>query len=655
MTTTSPSKRRFAPVPIETTFQSKRKSSIHGAQRQPGPIPEPTPEPSPRSASPPLPQHARQNWRFKPQLIETSRRTRRVGDPGPATRPTDKTDITPYTNHIYAARPKHRKNYGGSLDDESARPLPSTRRESEDEAVQEYLLELAAKEASRQMVEDALAAFPNSRAREGGVAHFYFRESSGSDNSAEEDARQHQDDDAAQPLKSRRKSSDLGLNWWQKHMQNHAEQLLAHEREADGMALDTDEDVIMRTDSELDQMDLPVPPDALWTTTNRITPEHRTDSMAQVQNLGHSPAPFARQPGYDSPAFTAESRLRQAQGDAALWRPCSGQPDVGFTPIAGGRSDAAAAVAAAAAAAATEDEEEPGYGRAGIGFGRPFGALGLKPDDPKLHLLRQAASPPMLGKDLTFRQCPSPKQTKLETDHPFFHNQSAKASKRDTTGHGGLWQGYCFRSESNDGYVVPAGLQGANMLTTPYPPGSPRDAGVHSSQSVSEEPQRMPSSSDSSDSWKNNPVSPARSDHRLRQTSQPKGLHMLHGLDDRLRREKAQVELDEKIASEFDDDFVTQVYNYLSLGYPAMARSFDEELSKISRVSVEDLCRNDQRQMAKGHMLEMNLQETPEGDRCPRWKALRIYIAEWARQHPNLDNLDPLAWGVRERRGSWAI
>jgi hypothetical protein len=130
---------------------------------------------------------------------------------------------------------------------------------------------------------------------------------------------------------------------------------------------------------------------------------------------------------------------------------------------------------------------------------------------------------------------------------------------------------------------------------------------------------------------------------------------MLHGFDDRVRREKAQVERDEKIASEFDDEFVTQVYNYLSLGYPAMAHSFDEELSKISRVSREELCRGDEKQMAKGHMLEMNLQETCEDTRDPRWKALKTYITEWARQHPDLDNLDPLAWGVRERRGSWAI
>ncbi|OAQ71015.1 hypothetical protein VFPPC_03382 [Pochonia chlamydosporia 170] len=618
MASLNPPKRRFAPVPIETTFQSNRKGTLPGA-RAGGPNPELTPEPSPRSASPPIPQ-PRQRRRFKPQLIETSRRTRRVGDPGPATRPTDKTDITPYTNHIYAAKPKPRRKNGEGLDDESIPYVPSTRRESEDEGVKEYLLEIAAKEAARQMEEAALAAFPNSRAREGGVAHFYFRESSDSDNSAENTPQNHEN--GAQP-RARRKSSNLGLNWWHKHMQNHAEQL-AYERGDDEMALDMDDgDTMMRTDSDLDKMDLPVPPDPLWTTTNRIAPDDRRDSMAELQDLRDALTPFAR----SDAGFTTGNRFYH--GDAAYGQPYPDQRDVGFSPL-----------------------PRPGDRGPDIGFGRPFGAFGLKPEDPKLHLLRQAASPPMLGKDLQFRRCPSPKQTKLETDHPFANHDLYKEQNRDVTGQGGLWRGYCCRSESNNDYVVPADLHGANMLVTPYPPASPRDLGGYDSRSMSEEPESMFSSSNSSESLNN--CTSARVDQRPR-SGQSKGLHMLHGLDDRLRREKAQVERDEKIASEFDDEFVTQVYNYLSLGYPAMARSFDEELSKISRVTVEELSGGDEKQMAKGHMLEMNLQETSEDDRCPRWKALRTYITEWARQHPDLDNLDPLAWGVRERRGSWAI
>ena len=42
---------------------------------------------------------------------------------------------------------------------------------------------------------------------------------------------------------------------------------------------------------------------------------------------------------------------------------------------------------------------------------------------------------------------------------------------------------------------------------------------------------------------------------------------------------------------------------------------------------------------------------------CARWKALRVYILEWGRQHPSMSNgaMGPSAWGVRARRGSWAI
>ena len=130
---------------------------------------------------------------------------------------------------------------------------------------------------------------------------------------------------------------------------------------------------------------------------------------------------------------------------------------------------------------------------------------------------------------------------------------------------------------------------------------------------------------------------------------------MLHGIDERLRREKASAERNEKIAAKFDDEFVTQVYNYLSLGYPSLARSFDEELAKIARIPVAELSKEDGDDAAQGHMIEMSLDGTPEEKRCPRWRALKVYIFEWARQHPDLDSLDPLAWGVRERRGSWAI
>ena len=609
-TTTTTQTKRFAPVPIETTFESNRKSQGTSKQNTPqsqtprtGPAPELTPEPSPTNTTAPAlhPLQApvsRERRRFAPQLIETSRRSRRVGDPGPATRPTDKTDITPYTNHIYSAKAKHhrRKHDGGGTIDESPRPFPPpTRRETEDETFKQYLLDLAAKEAERQIQESYLAAFPNSRAREGGVAHFYFREGSDSDDTPEHDAA---GEERGRKLARVRRdsSSDVDMGWWQQHMQEHVKQLNDQRQEDDEMDLDDSERG--PTDSEIDKMDLSAPPDPMWTTSRKPSYEEADSGIASSRPFGH---------------------LQTAQGQDGQTGAFGAQqaPQGGF-------------------------QQSP--------FGRPFGGFGLRAD-PNADALRKAASPPMLGKDLVFRRCPSPKLTKLEPDHPFVqHDQMDK--NRDITGQSGLWRGFCYRDTDEDEDNSYGG--GPNYMKTPLPGGSP---GEPDSAAISEEPTSIFSTSSESSGTAASLWSPnSTSDHRGK-PGEAKGLHMLHGIEDRFKRDKVSAEKNEKIAHEFDDVFVTQVYNYLSLGYPSMARSFDEELAKISRMNIDELEKDDEKQLAKGHMLEMSLDETSstEGAKCPRWNALRIYITEWARQHPDLDNLDPLAWGVRERRGSWAI
>jgi hypothetical protein len=121
---------------------------------------------------------------------------------------------------------------------------------------------------------------------------------------------------------------------------------------------------------------------------------------------------------------------------------------------------------------------------------------------------------------------------------------------------------------------------------------------------------------------------------------------------------------------EFNDVFVTQVYNYLSLGYPSLARQYDSELARISRIPEDDLRVDDTKKNAKGFIgikpdptnsnASMLENPTPNGEHtgyCARWKALRVYILEWARQHPNMSigSSAPGAWGNQARRGSWAI
>lgn len=82
-----PTKRRFIPEPVETTFKSSKQvgNSL--------PTPEPTPVSIPERPSLQEPPKARR--KFVPQLIETSKRSKKAGDTRPATLHTDKVSSIP--------------------------------------------------------------------------------------------------------------------------------------------------------------------------------------------------------------------------------------------------------------------------------------------------------------------------------------------------------------------------------------------------------------------------------------------------------------------------------------------------------------------------------------------------------------------------------
>lgn len=246
------------------------------------------------------------------------------------------------------------------------------------------------------------------------------------------------------------------------------------------------------------------------------------------------------------------------------------------------------------------------------GHGQPKHTIGLQ-EGVGLQAMRNAASPPMLGRDLKFRKCQSPQVTMLQVDFQW----RAKPAVPPPPEHcgKGLWRGLCVADgrETKMPEQRPFGIKTPNRSMDVAIPDPAASSGPH--------------------------VPPESADRSC----------------------GAAADDDDEYASQVTDEFVSQVYNYLSLGYPSVARKFDDELSKISRIPAEELRHDDGHANAKGFVgleegVGITLQAAIEG-KCARWLALRIYIKEWMRQHPDLSagHLGPDAWGFTARRGSWAI
>lgn len=264
---------------------------------------------------------------------------------------------------------------------------------------------------------------------------------------------------------------------------------------------------------------------------------------------------------------------------------------------------------------------------------------GGRQKDTELEKMRNAASPPMAGEKLRLPMCQSPRQTRLDVGHhPSAPRNTGVATPKQ---HTGLWI-------PGGGASKRASVAGLWMGTSAKPAQStvelPKSLQTGLLTPETEQDDPFASSSTSYDKHELPPSPPSsQSDSKI------------SCLDSILQTE-------EIIAREFHDAFVTQVYNYLSLGYPALARKFDAELSKISKTPIEELQQDDMNTNVKGYV------GAPEGSgsdvrgvqqgACARWSALRKYVREWARQQshmrPGVQGPNG-EWGHRARRGSWAI
>lgn len=255
--------------------------------------------------------------------------------------------------------------------------------------------------------------------------------------------------------------------------------------------------------------------------------------------------------------------------------------------------------------------------------------------DNEMKPMRSAASPPMGGENLKFPKCLSPQVTRMDVNqYPGMKNYKGHETRQHTglwtPGGGssphdsinGLWMGV-NAAAAQAKMVVPQALR-SGLLTPSFERGDPFSAnGDYGSHQL---PPSPPSSLE---------------DNKI---------------DSTLHRELS-------MEQELNDTFVTQVYNYLSLGYPSLARKYDEELSKITKVPIEDLRKDDGRVNAKGYVgapegTGSDVRGVMEGNtRCERWCALRRYVREWGRQQPQMGVMEEAdgGWGARARKGSWAI
>lgn len=300
--------------------------------------------------------------------------------------------------------------------------------------------------------------------------------------------------------------------------------------------------------------------------------------------------------------------------------------------------------------------QSPWWNPAALGYGANTGM------DPELRPMRDQARPPMLGSDIEFPRSASPEPARFDV----------------TQGSEVLRSQMCYLTEQSDASGVnqasPDGLWGKSEIKTPKTTRSQGlwggfclDAGDGTAPKIGGlAPPSGPTGLLTPALEQSNPFNETLFTVPINVQSPPTPPLANEGpatIDSVLNSER---EVDELMEHEYNDTFITQVYNYLSLGYPSLARDFDEELSKITQVPMAELRHDDvvAKSMPKGYIrlgddfegrgdgVDQGLQEGG----CARWRALKSYVREWAKQEKGMVKEDALAgaWGTGARRGSWA-
>lgn len=591
--TSDPVRKRFSPLPVETTVKSNRKAAVPERIRPPD-------APRIRPVPPPVETTTTRSRRiFSPQLIETTKRSRKTGDVGPALLPADKTEIL-HGNNVPDIRPLR-------LPRPSALPLPplNTPISSTGKVPQLPESRYASSNLSRNAPRRRSFRIPDLAPIQSRPDSEESEESncpslSTSPSTSSQDTALHKHGGRLRESCDDRFSGyllALAARAAEKQLRDQA--MAAYPNEAqhepvDHFAIDKESDT---SDEEANVGLLPHERGDIDMLRRKST----VDAGWEIEDLGiHQGVPELQ-----------VEKLKQ-----------TGQTHFsGRTPALGPSQKGPQAI--------KQDAHAPDASS-------PFNNAGGAQKGAGLDRMRNAANPPMLGTDIEFPLCESPRRTQFKVDqHPFPQQGSGANTPRDESG---LWTPGAANSRNGSGKGLWMGVCAVSDNTGLAPP-NPARTGL---------------------------ITPGeRADQFLEITvigstlevpASSSGFHSKPNLacvDDLLLAEQ-------QIQHECNDAFVTQVYNYLSLGYPSLARKFDVELCKITRVPIEELRRDDKLTNSKGYV------GTPEGNgitqdgvsdgQCSRWRALKLYVREWARQKPRMAATPDLdAWGDRARRGSWAI
>ena len=203
--------------------------------------------------------------------------------------------------------------------------------------------------------------------------------------------------------------------------------------------------------------------------------------------------------------------------------------------------------------------------------------------DNDLNPMRKAASPPMAGKDLRFPKCTSPRQTRMDVhQYPGARNVSDRDQRKGQ--HTGLWTpgGGSSRKNSQSGLWM--GVNAASAQAAMAPPKAVQ-TGLFTPTNERSDPFGATATIVTSPSPH---LKSSRKDSRQQQLPTPSTSPPIptSTTRDPLHHPTRP---SSPLASEFPDDFITQVYNYLSLGYHTLARPYDDELSRITSIPIERL------------------------------------------------------------------